>query len=65
MNYCSSTDFLKGAVTRVLLLYDRPSYVNEGAFVQIMQELRWSFSVMRDEQSCPIERIPDEVCASL
>ena len=26
MNYRSSTDFLNGAVTRVLLLFDRPSY---------------------------------------
>ena len=27
VNYRSSTDFLNGAVTRVLLLFDRPSYM--------------------------------------
>ena len=36
MNYLSSTDFLNGAVTRVLLLFDRPSYILDFPYVSIV-----------------------------
>ena len=35
MNYRSSTDFLNGAVTRVLLLFDRPSYIKDIYFLEV------------------------------